>query len=181
MKKKLFSTLFTFVTVTALAACSTSQTKESDSSSSTTVESSKVEESTSTSSSTSSSSSKTKTLKESTVVYLSDQEIEAVQTLGDAKAAFQSLSDAYVADFDELVAQLSERDQKSLAPFRDQLQQMMDQQRDIIENQFANFGDDTTQIPVEGRESMISALKMTRDQLKQAMTTVREQAQSMLQ
>ncbi|MBF0777964.1 hypothetical protein [Streptococcus cuniculi] len=176
MKKKLFPILVGLLTVTALTACSTNKATESDSSSSSmTAESSKVEESTSTSSS-----SEAKTLKESTIVYLSDQEIDAIQTLGDVKTAFKSLSDAYVADFDELIAQLPESGKNALVPFREQLTQMMDKQQETIATQFASLGDDSTQIPAEGRESMTTALKTARDQLKQAMATAREQAQSML-
>ncbi len=176
MKKKLFPILVGLLTVTALTACSTNKSKEGDSSSSSTVASSKVEESTS-----ASSSSVAKTLKESTVAYPSDQEIEAIQTLGDVKGTFKSLSDTYVADFDELVNQLPEEGKKALAPFREQLAQMLEKQQEALATQFETLGDDNTQIPEEGRESMISILKTSRDQLKQAMTTAREQAQAMLQ
>lgn len=175
MTKKLFPILAGLLTVTTLTACSPNKNNESNSaSSSTTVDSSKVEESTS-------SSSVAKTLKESTIVYLSDQEIEAIQTLGDVKAGFQSLSDAYVADFDELISQLPEGAKKVLTPFREQLTKLMDQQQESIATEFASLGDDSTLIPEEGRDSIISALKTTRDQLKEAMTGARKQALSMLQ
>ncbi|MGT2715696.1 hypothetical protein [Streptococcus respiraculi] len=176
MKKKLFPILVALLMVTALTACSTNKAKESDSSSSSmTATSSKVEESTSTSSS-----SEVKTLKESTIVYLSDQEIEAVQTLGEVKTAFKSLTDAYVADFDELIAQLPEEGKNTLAPFREQLTQMLDKQQETIATQFASRGDDSALISEADREKVISGLKAARDQLKQAVTKAREQVQPML-
>lgn len=173
MKRKLFPILVGLLIVTA---CSANKAKESDSSSSSmTAESSKVEESTS-----STSSSMEKTLKESTVAYLSDQEIDSIQTLGDVKTVFKSLTDAYVADFDELIAQLPEADKSVLAPFREQMPQMLDRRQETIANKFAALGDDSSQISAEDRESITTALKTTRDQLKQAVATAREQAQSML-
>ncbi len=133
------------------------------------------------SSSTSNTSSSSSTSQSTTtaVTYLTDAEIDAVQTLGDFKAAFRSLIDSYVADFDALIADAPSNIQTDLQPYREQVVQMMTQQEELIASQFASIGDDSTVIPDVSRETVISSLKSARDQLVAAMETAREQLETL--
>lgn len=178
MKKKFFASLIFLFAATTLAACSSNSNKETKASS--TADSSKVVES-STEESSTSQSSETITLKESTVTYLSDAEIDAITTIGDFKHAFTSLMESYVADFDELIAQLPDGAKTQLEPYRGQLVEMLEQQKAALDTQMQAAGDDSTEIPVEVKESLASTLKTVRDQLKQAMETARSQAEAFLQ
>lgn len=174
MKKKFFASLIFLFAATTLAACSSNSNKETKASS--TADSSKIVES-----STEESSSKDMALKESTIVYLSDAEIDAITTIGDFKHAFTSLMESYVADFDELIAQLPDDAKTQLEPYRGQLVEMLEQQKAALDTQMQAAGDDSTEIPVEVKESLASTLKTVRDQLKQAMETARSQAEAFLQ
>ncbi|HFI0355496.1 TPA: hypothetical protein ACGOV7_000746 [Streptococcus suis] len=175
MKKKWLMIFSALLVVTTLAACSNSK-EETTSKSSSTEQTSTTESSTKESTTESS----TVTLKESTVTYLTDAEIDAIQTIGEYKASMSSLMDSYVADFDELIAQLPAAAQTSLKPYREQIVTMLEQQKSTMDSQFAALGDDSTVIPEEVRVSVLDSLKTARDQLKQTMTTVREQAQTLL-
>ncbi|TCD45835.1 hypothetical protein D3X11_06395 [Streptococcus sp. X16XC17] len=175
MKNKGITSAVALLAILALTACSNWGGKKEDGASSS---SSKIEKTSSTEETTASTA---MTLKESTITYLSDAEIEAVQTLEDYKQAFRSLMDSYVADFDELVTQVPPVAQKNLTPYREQLVQMMDEQYKALEEQFATIGDDDASIPDSVRETLVSTLKAARDQLTQAMTTIREQAENLME
>lgn len=172
MKKKMSLTLVALLSVTALAACSTS--KQDTKASSSTSSSSKVEESTTTSSSSS------VELKESTVTYITDEEIEGIQTIGDVKKAFDSLTESYIADFDEIISQVPEKDQKTLEGYRDQVSSSFDQAKETLEKQLAAVGTDETAIPATSKQQLVDGLKKTRDQLQEAMKTARGQAENLL-
>ncbi|HFI0257012.1 TPA: hypothetical protein ACGOVD_001703 [Streptococcus suis] len=175
MKKKWLIIFSALLAVTVLAACSSNKeetTAKSSSTEQTSTSESSTEESTTESSTT--------TLKESTVAYLTDAEIDSIQTIGEYKTAMSSLMDSYVADFDELIAQLPEAAQTSLKPYREQVVEMLEQQKSTMDSQFAAIGDDSTVIPEEVRVTVLDTLKTARDQLKQTMATVREQAQTLL-
>ncbi|HEL1821294.1 TPA: hypothetical protein U1673_000187, partial [Streptococcus suis] len=49
-----------------------------------------------------------------------------------------------------------------------------------LDSQFATLGDDSTVIPEEARATVLDSLKTVRVQLKQTMTVVHEQAQTLL-
>ena len=167
---KLLAVFAALLAVGTLTACSSQKSAETTKSST---------EQTSEQSSTKDSSTVT-TLKESTVTYLTDEEIDAVQTIGDYKAAYTSLMDSYVADFDELIAQLPPTAQEALKPYREQVVTMLDEQKAAHDAQFAAVGDDSTAIPAEARTTVLDSLKSARDMLKQTMETVRSQAESLL-
>lgn len=175
MKKKLLAVFATLLAVGTLAACSSQ--KSTDTTKSSTEQTS---EKSSTKESSTEGSSTAATLKESTVTYLTDEQIDAVQTIGDYKAAYTSLTASYVADFDELIAQLSPTAQEALKPYREQVVTMLDQQKATLDEQFASVGDDSTAIPEEARATVLDGLKSARDMLKQTMETVRSQAGSLL-
>ncbi|MGZ7144742.1 hypothetical protein ACXWOO_10280, partial [Streptococcus pyogenes] len=87
--------------------------------------------------------------------YLTDEAIEAIQTVSDYKNSFKSLMDTYVKDFDDLIAQLPENAQKILEPQRDQLVSTFDTQYKALEKQFVTSGiSDDTVIPQESREAL---------------------------
>lgn len=166
MKKKLIFSCFALLSLASLAACSSAkEAKEATTPASSTV---------------ASSSTATKDLKESAVTYLSDQEIEAVQTLGDYKNAFKALGDAYVKDFDDLIAQVPAEAQTALEPYRKQVADSLEQQQELLNQQFAAAGDDSTPIPAESKDMMIQSLKQARDMLQETMKTARDQAKTML-
>lgn len=119
-------------------------------------------------------------LQPSTIVYLSDEEIDAIQTLGDHKNAFNSLRDAYLRDFDELMTQLSESTKEALEPLRTQVEPSLSQRQESLNSRFATIGDDSTPLPAEGKEMAAMNLKQTRDILKQHIQTVRDQATAAL-
>lgn len=114
-------------------------------------------------------------LKDTEVTYLTDEEIDAVQTFGDYKAAMKSLSDSYVADFNELVEQLPEDYQKAIEEEAWDLEQFMADQQAAFEESVVDIPD-TEAIPEEARESMVSTLKTMRDQLKSTMQDIRDSA-----
>ncbi|WP_074414227.1 hypothetical protein [Streptococcus suis] len=175
MKKKWLLIFSALLTVTSLVACSNSKEE-------TTSKSSSTEQTSTTKSSTkeSTSESSTVTLKESTVTYLADAEIDAIQTIGEYKTSLNLLMDSYVADFDGLIVQLPEEAQTTLKPYREQIVTMLEQQKSALDSQFATLGDDSTVIPEEARATVLDSLKTVRDQLKQTMTVVHEQAQTLL-
>ncbi|HEL1821176.1 TPA: hypothetical protein U1673_000063, partial [Streptococcus suis] len=121
MKKKWLLIFSALLTVTSLVACSNSKEE-------TTSKSSSTEQTSTTKSSTkeSTSESSTVTLKESTVTYLADAEIDAIQTIGEYKTSLNSLMDSYVADFDGLIVQLPEEAQTTLKPYREQIVTMLE-------------------------------------------------------
>lgn len=169
MKKKLVLSLVALLAVGGLTACS-SKTDDTSASSSSTVKETTTEASSSSSSSSSAA--------ESTVTYLTDEEIDKVQTFGDFKEAFKSLIDSYVADFDALIADAPDAAKTTLQPFRDKVVQTMDEQQQVLASQFAALGDDSTVIPDSARDTVITSLKTARDQLKSAMETARQQMES---
>lgn len=171
MKKKLMPFLAGLALLASLSACSTSSKSSTASSSET-----KTSEST-----TSSSSSASKTLKDSTVTYLTDADIEAMETLGDYKASFKALIDAYVKDFEDLIAQLPEESQEALHPYRDQLVESLNSQYETLVSQFATYGDDATPLPAETKPTLTASLRNMRDQLQSVMQTAREQARVALE
>lgn len=122
-----------------------------------------------------------KELTPSTVVYLSDEEIDAIQTIGDYKTAFKSLQDSYVKDFEGLIAQLPTAAKTILEPVRDELLVTFEQQLKDLDAQTASFGDDSTPIPAEGKSMMTTALKQARDSLKQSVEAAYEQAKTLIQ
>lgn len=169
----------TLLSVVALAACSTSS-KTTTSSSSKETSTTTVESSSETKSSSSSTETSSTTLKESTVTYLSDAEIEAISTIADYKNAFQSLTDSYVKDFGEVIDQMPEEAKSTLEPYRQQLLDSFEKQKETLDTQFAALGDDSTELPAESHDTLVSSLKQARDMLKDTMKTVREQAASLL-
>lgn len=176
MKNKLFTALVALVAVFTLAACSNNTKKtETSSSSEATSKNSKSEASSSNSTEASSS-----VAPASEVTYMTDEEIDAIATLGEYKAAFKSLTEAYVADFEALIAEVPSAAKEVLTPTRDQLVKTFDEQYKTVEEQLAQMGSDATAIPEVAKESLLSAVKTMRDQLKQAMETAREQAASFL-
>lgn len=135
MKKVMLSGL-TLLSVLTLAACSTGnkETKTSESKEKTTQTTVEVTETT-----------EVQEIKASGVTYLTDAEIEGIQTAGDYKRLFKSLMDTYVKDFDSLIAQLPKVAQNTIAPQRDQMVTTIEQQYKALEDQFAAVGatDDT--------------------------------------
>ena len=120
-------------------------------------------------------------IKASGVTYLTDAEIEGIQTAGDYKRLFKSLMDTYVKDFDSLIAQLPKVAQNTIAPQRDQMVTTIEQQYKALEDQFAAAGaTDDTPIPAESRDTLISTLKSSRDMLKSTMESIYKQAQDLL-
>ena len=175
MKKKYLLACVSLLSLVTLAACSSGQnstTTEQSTTTEVTTESSTTETTTATSAA---------GLKESTVTFLTDAEIEAIQTIGDYKNAYSSLMNSYVTAFDELIAQLPSSTQDLLKPYRDQVSTMLDEQKASLEAQLATIGDDSTAIPAEARETVLSSLKSARDSLQTAMETARKQAESLLQ
>ncbi|MBY5004938.1 hypothetical protein K6V33_01520 [Streptococcus suis] len=114
-------------------------------------------------------------LKDTEVTYMTDEEIAAIQTFGDYKNAMKSLSDSYVADFNELVEQLPEDYQEAIKEEAGDLEQLMADQQAALEESMADIPD-TEAIPVESKESMLSTLKTMRDQLKSTMQDIRDSA-----
>lgn len=114
-------------------------------------------------------------LKDTEVTYMTDEEIDAVQTFGDYKNAMKSLSDSYVADFNELVEQLPEDYQEAIKEETGDLEQLMADQQAALEVSMAGIPD-TEALPVESKESMLSTLKTMRDQLKSTMQDLRDSA-----
>lgn len=171
MKKVMLSGL-TLLSVLTLAACSTGnkETKTSESKEKTTQTTVKVTETT-----------EVQEIKASGVTYLTDAEIEGIQTAGDYKRLFKSLMDTYVKDFDSLIAQLPKVAQNTIAPQRDQMVTTIEQQYKALEDQFAAAGaTDDTPIPAESRDTLISTLKSSRDMLKSTMESIYKQAQDLL-
>lgn len=171
MKKVMLSGL-TLLSVLTLAACSTGnkETKTSESKEKTTQTTVEVTETT-----------EVQEIKASGVTYLTDAEIEGIQTAGDYKRLFKSLMDTYVKDFDSLIAQLPKVAQNTIAPQRDQMVTTIEQQYKALEDQFAAVGaTDDTPIPAESRDTLISTLKSSRDMLKSTMESVYKQAQDLL-
>ncbi|MFN8648898.1 hypothetical protein [Streptococcus sp.] len=171
MKKVMLSGL-TLLSVLTLAACSTGnkETKTSESKEKTTQTTVEVTETT-----------EVQEIKASGVTYLTDAEIEGIQTAGDYKRLFKSLMDTYVKDFDSLIAQLPKVAQNTIAPQRDQMVTTIEQQYKALEDQFAAVGaTDDTPIPAESRDTLISTLKSSRDMLKSTMESIYKQAQDLL-
>lgn len=171
MKKVILSGL-TLLSVLTLAACSTGnkETKTSESKEKTTQTTVEVTETT-----------EVQEIKASGVTYLTDAEIEGIQTAGDYKRLFKSLMDTYVKDFDSLIAQLPKVAQNTIAPQRDQMVTTIEQQYKALEDQFAAVGaTDDTPIPAESRDTLISTLKSSRDMLKSTMESIYKQAQDLL-
>lgn len=171
MKKVMLSGL-TLLFVLTLAACSTGnkETKTSESKEKTTQTTVEVTETT-----------EVQEIKASGVTYLTDAEIEGIQTAGDYKRLFKSLMDTYVKDFDSLIAQLPKVAQNTIAPQRDQMVTTIEQQYKALEDQFAAVGaTDDTPIPAESRDTLISTLKSSRDMLKSTMESIYKQAQDLL-
>ena len=171
MKKVMLSGL-TLLSVLTLAACSTGnkETKTSESKEKTTQATVEVTETT-----------EVQEIKASGVTYLTDAEIEGIQTAGDYKRLFKSLMDTYVKDFDSLIAQLPKVAQNTIAPQRDQMVTTIEQQYKALEDQFAAVGaTDDTPIPAESRDTLISTLKSSRDMLKSTMESIYKQAQDLL-
>lgn len=173
MKKTILSGL-TLLSIVTLAACSSGDKKA------TTTETT-AEKTTQTTVETTVATSETKEIKASTASYLTDEAIEAIQTVSDYKNSFKSLMDTYVKDFDDLIAQLPENAQKILEPQRDQLVSTFDRQYKALEKQFVTSGiSDDTVIPQESREELLSGLKSARDMLKSTMESTYKQAQDIL-
>ena len=171
MKKVMLSGL-TLLSVLTLAACSTGnkETKTSESKEKTTQTTVEVTETT-----------EVQEIKASGVTYLTDAEIEGIQTAGDYKRLFKSLMDTYVKDFDSLIAQLPKVAQNTIAPQRDQMVTTIEQQYKALEDQFAAVGaTDDTPIPADSRDTLISTLKSSRDMLKSTMESIYKQAQDLL-
>lgn len=171
MKKVMLSGL-TLLSVLTLAACSTGnkETKTSESKEKTTQTTVEITETT-----------EVQEIKASGVTYLTDAEIEGIQTAGDYKRLFKSLMDTYVKDFDSLIAQLPKVAQNTIAPQRDQMVTTIEQQYKALEDQFAAVGaTDDTPIPAESRDTLISTLKSSRDMLKSTMESIYKQAQDLL-
>ncbi len=171
MKKVMLSGL-TLLSVLTLAACSTGnkETKTSESKEKTTQTTVEVTETT-----------EVQEIKASGVTYLTDAEIEGIQTAGDYKRLFKSLMDTYVKDFDSLITQLPKVAQNTIAPQRDQMVTTIEQQYKALEDQFAAVGaTDDTPIPAESRDTLISTLKSSRDMLKSTMESIYKQAQDLL-
>lgn len=171
MKKVMLSGL-TLLSVLTLAACSTGnkETKTSESKEKTTQTTVEVTETT-----------EVQEIKASGVTYLKDEEVEGIQTAGDYRRLFKSLMDAYVKDFDSLIAQLPKVAQNTIAPQRDQMVTTIEQQYKALEDQFAAVGaTDDTPIPAESRDTLISTLKSSRDMLKSTMESIYKQAQDLL-
>ena len=171
MKKVMLSGL-TLLSVLTLAACSTGnkETKTSESKEKTTQTTVEVTETT-----------EVQEIKASGVTYLTDAEIEGIQTAGDYKRLFKSLMDTYVKDFDSLITQLPKVAQNTIAPQRDQMVTTIEQQYKALEDQFAAVGaTDDTLIPAESRDTLISTLKSSRDMLKSTMESIYKQAQDLL-
>lgn len=171
MKKVMLSGL-TLLSVLTLAACSTGnkETKTSESKEKTTQTTVEVTETT-----------EVQEIKASGVTYLTDAEIEGIQTAGDYKRLFKSLMDTYVKDFDSLIAQLPKVAQNTIAPQRDQMVTTIEQQYKALEDQFAAVGaTDDTPIPAESRDTLISTLKSSRDMRKSTMESIYKQAQDLL-
>lgn len=185
MTKKLLTTMTTLLAVFALAACSNNadnkaKTNSSESSSKASV--SKSSSSSSTEESSSSTEASATAIAPSDVKYLTDEEIAAVQTVGDFKNAYKSLTASYVQDFEHLISQVPTEAQEILKPTRDSLVKMFDDQLVALEEQFTSQGiTDETPIPETAKESLVTTLKQSRDQLIQAMSQAREQAGSALQ
>lgn len=118
--------------------------------------------------------SKWQVLEESTITYPSDADIEAVQTIGDVKQLFKTLSEAYAADFSGLIQQVPAEAQEILKPFEEQVNTMLSEQQDMLEQQFANLSDDEP-VAAEGREQLFVMLKSIRDQYAKAMDMAYEQ------
>lgn len=163
MSKKYLLTL-TLLSTVALVACSKPSQDTTEKPADKTVQTEKTKQD----------DSKWEYLKESTAKYLSDEEIEAIQTVGDFKNAFKSLSDAYVSDFENLIQQVPEEAQKTLEPFGEQVKTIVTDQQSMLEQQFADISDDQA-IASENRDSVISMLKAARDQYKTAMETAYKQ------
>ena len=162
----------TLLSVLTLAACSTGnkETKTSESTEKTTQTTVAVTETT-----------EVQEIKASGVTYLTDAEIEGIQTAGDYKRLFKSLMDTYVKDFDSLITQLPKVAQNTIAPQRDQMVTTIEQQYKALEDQFAAAGaTDDTPIPAESRDTLISTLKSSRDMLKSTMESIYKQAQDLL-
>ena len=171
MKKVMLSGL-TLLSVLTLAACSTGnkETKTSESKEKTTQTTVAVTETP-----------EVQEIKAAGVTYLTDAEIEGIQTAGDYKRLFKSLMDTYVKDFDSLIAQLPKVAQNTIAPQRDQMVTTIEQQYKALEDQFAAVGaTDDTPIPAESRDTLISTLKSSRDMLKSTMESIYKQAQDLL-
>ncbi|HFU4012298.1 TPA: hypothetical protein ACGO7R_000076 [Streptococcus suis] len=173
MKKKLFSLCATGLVLLGLTACSTTSKESTSASSSEASSSSTVASSTTESSKT--------VLKESTVTYLTDEEIQNIVTIGDFKAAFKSLMDSYIADFEELIAQLPEEQQGTLLETRDQLVVSLEEQYALLDQQFAVIGGDETEIPADVKDMLLTTVTTVRDQLKSAMDSARSQVEELLQ
>lgn len=122
-----------------------------------------------------------KELTPSTVVYLSDEEIDGIQTIGDYKNAFKSLQESYIKDFEELIAQLPAAAKSVLEPVRDELLKMFEEQTTSLNEQFATLGDDSTPIPDEAKSTMTTALKQARDMLKTSVEEAYNQAKTLMQ
>lgn len=118
--------------------------------------------------------------KESTVVYLSDEDIDSIQTFGDYKQAFNLLRESYLRDFDNLMAQLPDKTQSALESYRTHAVENLAQQQEGLTIQFANIGDDSTPIPEEGKEILVTILKQVREGLKQHIQGTRDKAQTLL-
>lgn len=118
--------------------------------------------------------SKWQVLEESTITYPSDADIEAVQTIGDVKQLFKTLSEAYASDFSGLIQQVPAEAQEILKPFEEQVNTMLSEQQDMLEQQFASLSDDEP-VDAEGREQLLVMLKSIRDQYAKAMDMAYEQ------
>lgn len=118
-------------------------------------------------------------LEASTITYLSDEEINAVQTIGDFKNAFQSLNDSYLADFEGLIAKVPEEAKTALEPFKEQLDDILASTQDTLAQQFSDFADSDL-IPEEARQPLIDSLFNARDEYQRAMHLAYDQMNTAL-
>lgn len=171
MSKKLVTLSSALLMSLALVACTpkASETKEAKPET-TQVSETKTEEQTN---------SKWKHLKEAPAAFLTDAEIEAMKTFSDAKAVFNSLSEAYASNFDSLVTQVPAEAQEALKPYQEQVSTMMAEQKTMMEEQLAEV-DDNMEIPTEIHDTLVSTYKMVRDQYQDAMDLAYEQMDKLM-
>lgn len=182
MKKKFFTSLVGLLAVATLTACAAPKTK-TEASSSSSDSSSKVEKSSSSSKASSSSSAASSSAASSSAAaatsepLITDEELNAAQTLGDYKALYAKLVDNYLARIDAMAEKLPASSRESFATTQQSLKESMETAKTTFNNQLSQAGDDSTVVPDEVRASFNQTLKSASDGAQKML----EQAESMVQ
>ena len=193
--KKFLTALMALFSIVALAACSNNSSSSKSSSKDKTEKSTKMADSEESSSkstkkssstdeeevdteesdeetSSSSSSSRKSSTSTTKVEILSDAEIDSVRTIGDFKNAYNKIVDGYSKYADEIGNKLPSSQRAAYNQQIDEMKKVLEESKQTVASNLAKGGSDSTEIPAEGRSTLINSLKLARDQAESTLQSV---------